>query len=80
MPFLSFFADEQDSELLLNWLNAEKEIAFIVQDQLYEEQQLDVTEPEYEVRFEPLDGLFSFSQSHLDNQQGTELDEAIRNA
>lgn len=33
MPFLSFFADEQDAEILLNWLNAEHEIAFIVQDQ-----------------------------------------------
>lgn len=32
MPFLSFFADEQDAKTLLNWLNAEHEIAFIVQD------------------------------------------------
>ncbi|HEY9882408.1 MAG TPA: hypothetical protein V6C98_02245, partial [Thermosynechococcaceae cyanobacterium] len=33
MPSLSFFADEQDAKVLLNWLNAEDEIAFIVSDQ-----------------------------------------------
>ncbi|MBD2034160.1 hypothetical protein H6F76_03750 [Leptolyngbya sp. FACHB-321] len=33
MPSLSFFADEQDAKALLNWLNAEDEIAFIVSDQ-----------------------------------------------
>lgn len=32
MPFLSFFADKQDAGILLNWLNADDEIAFIVQD------------------------------------------------
>lgn len=39
MPFLSFFADEQDAELLLSWLNEEGEIAFIVQDQPQASQQ-----------------------------------------
>lgn len=32
MPFISFFADQQDAEILLQWLNSEDEIAFIVPD------------------------------------------------
>ncbi|NJL38552.1 MAG: hypothetical protein HC840_01455 [Leptolyngbyaceae cyanobacterium RM2_2_4] len=33
MPWLPFFADDQDAEILLNWLNSEDEIAFIVLEQ-----------------------------------------------
>lgn len=32
MPWISFFADEQDADILLRWLNSESEIAFIVPD------------------------------------------------
>lgn len=35
MPYLSFFADEQDATVLLSWLNAEKDIAFIVPDRIH---------------------------------------------
>lgn len=35
MPSLSFFADKQDTTVLLSWLNAEEDVAFIVQDQTY---------------------------------------------
>jgi hypothetical protein len=35
MPFLSFFADEQDGEILLSRLNADDDIAFIIEDKTY---------------------------------------------
>lgn len=30
MPCISFFADQEDAEILLNWLNSEAEMAFVV--------------------------------------------------
>jgi hypothetical protein len=35
MPFLSFFADDQDGEILLNQLNADDDIAFLIEDKTY---------------------------------------------
>jgi len=34
---LIFFADEQDAAVLLSWLNAEEDIAFIIQDRTHKE-------------------------------------------
>jgi len=34
MPWLPFFADEADIGILLNWLNSEADIAFIVSDEI----------------------------------------------
>ncbi len=32
MPCISFFADQEDAKVLLDWLNSQEDIAFIVPD------------------------------------------------